>query len=82
MHSRFFGDPTLAASSAEEKGRRLAELIGKRRALLILDGLEPLHTPTSPKAGLLRDVGVAALLKGLANHTRVVRVTTRISIQT
>lgn len=73
----------MAAGSAETKGRRLAELIGQRRALLILDGLEPLqYPPTSPRAGQLRDAGVAALLTGLASHNPgLCVVTTRIAIQ-
>ena len=40
----FFGDPAMAGSAqgAFDKGRRLARLVGERRALLILDGVEPL----------------------------------------
>ena len=36
----FFGDAVMAGSTrgAFEKGRRLAQLVGKQRALLILDG--------------------------------------------
>ncbi len=80
----FFGDSAMAESSAGafDKGRRLAKLVGERRALLILDGLEPLqYAPTSPTPGELKDQGIAALLKGLAatNHCLCV-VTTRYSI--
>jgi hypothetical protein len=41
----FFGDAEMASSAqgAFEKGRRLAQLAEERRALLILDGLEPLQ---------------------------------------
>ena len=79
-----FGDPAMAdsAQGAFDKGRRLAQLVGERRALLILDGVEPLqYAPTSPTAGELKDSGLAALLKGLAasNHGLCV-VTTRYSI--
>ena len=79
-----FGDPALAGSAqgAFDKGRRLAQLVGEMRALLILDGLEPLqYAPTSPTPGELKDQGLAALLKGLAasNHGLCV-VTTRYSI--
>ena len=36
---------------------------------MILDGLEPLqYPPTSPLAGQLKDDGVLALLKGLAQR--------------
>ena len=80
----FFGDAEMAESAAGafDKGRRLAQLVGERRALLILDGLEPLqYAPTSPTPGELKDAGLAAVLKGLAatNHGLCV-VTTRYSI--
>jgi hypothetical protein len=80
----FFGDRETAGSAkpALEKGRRLAHLVGARRALLLLDGLEPLqHAPTSPQAGELKDAGVSALLKALATDSRgLCVVTTRYSI--
>jgi hypothetical protein len=80
----FFGDPALAGSAqgAFDKGRRLAQLVGERRALLILDGLEPLqYAPTSPTPGELKDQGIAALLKGLAASSHgLCLVTTRYSI--
>lgn len=80
----FFGDAEMAGSAAGafDKGKRLAQLVGERRALLILDGLEPLqYAPTSPTPGELKDQGIAALLKGLAatSHGLCV-VTTRYSI--
>jgi len=80
----FFGDPMMAGSAQGpfEKGRRLAQLVGARRALLILDGVEPLqYAPTSPTPGEFKDQGLAALLKGLAasSHGLCV-VTTRYSI--
>jgi len=65
----FFGDADFAASAqgAHAKGARLAQLVGQKRALLILDGLEPLQYPPGPPLdGKLKDDGVAALLKGLA----------------
>ena len=80
----FFGDPATAGSAqgAFDKGRRLAQLVGERRALLILDGLEPLqYAPTSPTPGELKDQGLAALLKGLAaTSLGLCVVTTRYSI--
>lgn len=83
----FFGDDAdkeFAASNAGafEKGQRLARIVGQRRSLLILDGLEPLqYAPTSPTPGQLKDQGIAALLKGLAaaSHGLCV-VTTRYSL--
>jgi Domain of unknown function (DUF4062) len=80
----FFGDAAMAGSAqgAFEKGRRLAQIVGERRALLILDGLEPLqYAPTSPTPGELKDQGLSALLKGLAatSHGLCV-VTTRYAL--
>jgi tetratricopeptide (TPR) repeat protein len=80
----FFGDAAMAGSAAGafDKGRRLAQLVGERRALLVLDGLEPLqYAPNSPMPGELKDQGIAALLKGLAatSHGLCV-VTSRYSI--
>jgi tetratricopeptide (TPR) repeat protein len=81
---RFFGDAAMAGSAqgAFEKGQRLAQLAGERRALLILDGLEPLqYPPTSPMAGELKDKGVSALVKGLAAKSQgLCIVTTRYSL--
>jgi tetratricopeptide (TPR) repeat protein len=80
----FFGDAEMAGSAqgAFDKGRRLAQLVGERRALLILDGLEPLqYAPTSPQPGELKDQGVSALLKGLAAINQgLCVVTTRYSV--
>ena len=80
----FFGDPALASSAqrAPDKGRRLAQLVGQRRALLILDGVEPLqYAPTSPRRGELKDAGLSTLLKGLAASNRgLCIVTTRYDI--
>ncbi len=80
----FFGDAEMAGSArgAHDKGRRLAQLVGAQRALLILDGVEPLqYAPTAPTPGELKDQGLAALLKGLAatSHGLTV-VTTRYAI--
>ncbi len=83
----FFGndaDKEFAASSAGayEKGQRLARIVGERRALLILDGLEPLqYAPTLPTPGELKDAGILALVKSLAaNSEGLCIVTTRYSL--
>lgn len=83
----FFGDDedqAFAASNAGafEKGQRLARIVGQRKNLLILDGLEPLqYAPTSPTPGELKDQGLVALLRGLAQHNRgLCLVTTRYSL--
>ena len=78
------GDKEFAASNAAafEKGQRLARLVGHRRSLLILDGVETLQcAPSSHTPGQLRDHGVAALLKGLATDSHgLCVVTTRYSL--
>ncbi len=66
-----FGVEGMEGQSGYEKGRRLAKEIGAKRALLILDGLEPLqYAPTSPTKGELKDDGLAALLTGLATSSK------------
>ncbi|MEY2880155.1 MAG: hypothetical protein RLZZ15_2535, partial [Verrucomicrobiota bacterium] len=85
----FFGgdqDKALAASSAgaHEKATRLARIVGQRRCLLILDGLEPLQHPPSSTAfppGELKDKALAKLLGDLAatSHGLCV-VTTRYAL--
>jgi hypothetical protein len=58
-----------ATPARSKKGQRLGRLVGQRRGLLILDGLEPLqYAPTAPTPGELKDQGLAALLKGLARR--------------
>jgi hypothetical protein len=64
-----FHDPDPEAGSAVERGKRLAALLAGRRALLILDGLEPLQYPHNEKVykpGQLKDPGMATMLKLLA----------------
>jgi hypothetical protein len=83
----FFGDEAdkefaTSPAGAFEKGQRLARLVGQRRSLLILDGVEPLqYAPTSSTPGQLKDHGLAVLLKGLAaaSHGLCI-VTTRYSL--
>lgn len=81
---RFFGDAEMAdtAASAWDKGKRLAQLVGEQRTLLILDGLEPLqYAPTAPTKGELKENGIVALLSGLAaKNAGLCIVTTRYRI--
>jgi hypothetical protein len=81
---KFFGEAELAASnqSGVDKARRLAQVVGSRRVLLILDGLEPLqYPPTGAMRGELRDKALAQLLRGLAIKSLGLCVlTTRYSI--
>ena len=83
----FFGneaDKQFATSNASafEKGQRLARLIGERRSLLILDGLESRqYAPTAATPGQLKDPGLSALLRGLATDSRgLCIVTSRYSV--
>jgi Protein kinase domain/NACHT domain len=62
----WFGDPDPQLGTAWEKGERLAKLVGHRRTLLILDGLEPLQNPPGSQEGRLRDPSLQALLRELA----------------
>lgn len=75
---RFFGDADPSAGSAWDKGRRLAHLVGSRRALLVLDGLEPLQSGQAFDHGKLRDPAMESLLRGLARESAgLCLVTTR-----
>lgn len=81
---RFFGDAVTAEehASAPDQARRLANLVGSQRTLLILDGIETLqYAPTSPMKGGLRDAALLELLNGLASKSKGLCVlTTRLAI--
>jgi tetratricopeptide (TPR) repeat protein len=81
---RFFGDPDTAAGamSSHDKGKRLAQLVGEKRTLLILDGIESLlETVRSLDNARLRDVGLSSLLESLADMNQGLCVlTSRYSI--
>ena len=67
----WFGDPDSRIGTAWEKGERLAKLIAHRRALLILDGLEPLQNPPGSQEGRVRELALQALLRELAAFNTV-----------
>jgi hypothetical protein len=79
---KFFGGEMREGEGGVEKAKRLARLIGEKRALLILDGLEPLqYPPTWSPPRELKDDAMAALVKALAaNGKGLCLVTTRYSI--
>jgi tetratricopeptide (TPR) repeat protein len=56
----------IDTTSASAKGDAIAEAIGKRRALLILDGVEPLQHGLGRQQGELKDVGLRTLLRRFA----------------
>jgi Protein kinase domain len=77
----WFGDPDPRLGTAWDKGERLAELIALRRALLVLDGLEPLQDPPGPHEGRLRDPSLQALLRELAAFNKgLCVITTRLPV--
>ncbi len=57
-----------SAASGRDKASHLLDYLRAHRALLVLDGLEPLQHPPGPLAGHLRDEAMAVLLKGLAQR--------------
>ncbi|MGO9543887.1 MAG: TIR domain-containing protein [Rhodomicrobium sp.] len=77
--------------SPAEKGRALTRLVRERRTLLFLDGMEPLQYPAGRNgggkdetgvSGMLKDKGMALLLRELAADNRgLVIVTTRIKLK-
>src|SRR4030095_4117613 len=60
------GDPDLRIGTAWEKGERLANLVARRRSLVVLDGLEPLQNRPGSQEGRLREASLEAFLKELA----------------
>jgi tetratricopeptide (TPR) repeat protein len=57
----------VETTSATAKGEAIAEAIGKRRILLVLDGCEPLQHGLDSQQGELKDQGLRALLRRLAS---------------
>ena len=51
----------LETTSASAKGEAIAEALMARRALLVLDGVEPLQHRPGPRAGQLKDQGLRTL---------------------
>ena len=76
-----FTDPDPRLGTAWEKGERLAKLVGHRRTLLVLDGVEPLQNPPGSQEGRLRDPSLQALLRELAGfNTGLCVITTRLPV--
>src|SRR5271157_4224179 len=77
----WFGDPDPRLGTAWEKGERLAKLVGHRRTLLVLDGLEPLQNPPGPQEGRVREPSLQALLRELAAFNMgLCVITTRLAV--
>jgi tetratricopeptide (TPR) repeat protein len=56
----------VGMTSATVKGEAIAEAIGRRRVLLVLDGVEPLQHGLDKQRGELKDQGLRALLRRFA----------------
>ncbi|MDX6272042.1 MAG: hypothetical protein QOD28_3265 [Acidobacteriota bacterium] len=77
----FFGDSDPNQGSPWDKGERLARLVGAQRALLILDGLEPLQHPPGTDEGRLKDQALQSLLRGLAAANKgLCLISTRVAV--
>src|SRR5262249_46610939 len=77
----WFGDPDPRLGTAWERGERLAKLVGHRRTLLVLDGLEPLQNPPGAQEGRLREPSLQALLRELAAFNKgLCLITTRMPV--
>lgn len=65
----------------EDKGEHLADLLRQHRAVLVLDGLEPLQHASKGMRGELKDRAVRQLLKSLAGQNNgLCIITTRIAV--
>lgn len=66
--------------NAYEQGRELADIISKQKALLVLDGLEPLQSSLED-IGEIKDNGLQVLLKRLSRQNNgLVIITSRIKL--
>ena len=74
----WFGDTDPNKGSAREKGERLAKHVQQRRALLILDGLEPLQRPRArrkvPSRTMVSMLSSANLLPSILAYASLQRV--------
>ncbi len=74
----FFGDPDPTEGSPYGKGERLAELVRKDKALLVLDGLEPLQDPYQG----IKDPALQRLIEELArDNAGLCLITTREAVR-
>jgi hypothetical protein len=78
-------DVKIETTSASAKGEAIAEALTKQRALLVLDGVEPLQHGPGPQPGQLKDQGLRALLRRFAaappqaDHSLIV-LTSRLAV--
>jgi tetratricopeptide (TPR) repeat protein len=64
---KWFGDSEMANSNASpwDKGGRLAELMGREKTLLLLDGMESLQSSLDFERGKIKDPALAVLVTEL-----------------
>jgi len=75
------GSTRTEFSTDEDKGEHLADLLRQQRAVLVLDGLEPLQHASKGMRGELKDRAVRQLLKSLAGQNNgLCIITTRIAV--
>lgn len=78
----WFGDPDPNLGSPWNKGERLAELVKQSRALIILDGIEPLQNPPPLETGRIKDPSLVAFLRELARQNPgLVIITSRLTVE-
>src|SRR5580704_15701764 len=78
---RWFGDADPRAGSPWDKGERLASLVRRDRALLVLDGVEPLQWGPRPEVGRLKDPALEALVRELgAKNAGLCVMTSRVEV--
>ena len=77
----WFGDPDPNKGSPWDKGERLAQLVARERALLVLDGLEPLQHPPGADEGRLKDPALQTCLRQLAAYNAgLCLISTRVTV--
>lgn len=64
----FFGHTGAQLTDQVAQARALSRAVQKERALLVLDGLEPLQGAPKDSGGKLKDKALATLIKRLADH--------------
>jgi hypothetical protein len=76
----YFGVKNFSEKDSSEQGRELANIVGKQRSLIVLDGLEPLQSSLED-LGKIKDYGLEIFLKKLSRQNKgLVVITSRIKL--
>lgn len=79
---KFFNDYNPEFGTVSEKANRLASLLSLNKAVLILDGLEPIQYTEKPLIGYIKDYGLKVLIQQLVYSKDIFcLITSRISIR-